>query len=116
MSLGIMPSVCRSSRISPMMSEASSVNRSTRETSDELIFSAAASSLIAANRPASRARGGRDVLDALVFADQLRAGDRLVVPAHAADGDLPAVELLAKSLDAGQRLGLQPAIASSYIR
>jgi hypothetical protein len=50
------------------------------------------------------------VLDALALADQLRAGDRLVVAAYAAEGELPAVELLTQRLEPGQRLGLQPAI------
>ena len=50
------------------------------------------------------------MLDALVFADQPRAGDRPVVGALAAHVDLAAVELLAERLEALDRLGLQPAI------
>ena len=50
------------------------------------------------------------MLDALILADQLRAGDRPVIAAHAADGDIAAVELLAQCLEAGQRLGLETAV------
>src|SRR5690606_12084178 len=53
---------------------------------------------------------GDDVLDALVLADQAGAGDRALLVADAAEGDVPAVDLLAQRLEALQRLALQAAI------
>ena len=46
------------------------------------------------------------MLDALVLADQPRASDRPLLVADAAQGDIPAVELLTQCLEAFQRLPL----------
>ena len=50
------------------------------------------------------------MLDALPLADQSRAGDWPVIPALAAHLDLSAIEVLAQRLQAGDGLGLEPAI------
>ena len=47
------------------------------------------------------------MLNALILADQLRAGDRLVVAPHAPDGHLATVELLTKRLKPETRARLE---------
>ena len=50
------------------------------------------------------------MLDALVFADEPRAGDRPVLGRLAAPRRIAAVELFGEVAEALQRLGLEPAI------